>query len=315
MANGRGSQGGGQPPQITKADIRQGVKEGMRGVENKIDSLTTEVQNLNQRVNKIERSKLEGKVDGLENIKPHLEKLKDDTREKTEEQEEIIQNKYDENMNELIERFVDRVQANTETLDLIRGEYEQVADLRDSMFDDLEKLGDVYNFNYRVRNKRLKSKRKTIENNFDEFLERREDLKELIDGLKSGFQNQEPIKLHVPVWVCGTKDGRGNENTYIYTPSSIEHKSARPTESQPYIEHFQPMLEKIEEKIINLSQEERERAKKESILKPEKLGNIFSKLDELKHKINFIDSNLGDEGGSLFVNKLKQFVGEKGGMF
>lgn len=311
MSNGKQQQ---QQSQLTRADIRAGVKEGVSGVENKIDNLRNEVRNLNERVNKIERSKLEGRVNALENIKPHLEKLQDDAKKRAEEEEEVIQSKYDENMNELIERFVDKVQTNTETVDLIREEYENITNIRDSMFDDLESLGGVYTFNYRVRKKRLKDKRESIENNFEEFLTRRKNVKDLIDSLKSDFRNEEPIKLHVPVWVCGTEDGTGSEKIRIYTPSSIERGSTKQlTPSQPYIEHFEQMLNKIKDEITDLSLEEKKRAKEESIIKPRSIRDLCFRLEKLKEETNFIDANLGEEGDSLFINKLKKFLMDKSG--
>lgn len=301
-----------QGQQLSSKDVEIAMRSALSGVENRMDNLSNDIQNLNQRISDIEKSKLEARVDALENVKPDLESLRDDIKERTEDEEEEIQSKYDENINELIERFVDQVQANTETLDLIKGEFDEMADLRDSMFGDLEKLDDVHNFNYRVRKLRLKDRRGPIENNFEEFLEHRRNVKSFIDSLKSDFSNREPMKLQVPVWICGTtSQENGSENTYIYTPSKVESSSSLegnigPTPAQPYIEHLEPMLEKIAEKI-DLSQSERSIAEEESIIKPGIIDDIISKLYDL----SFIDRSVKDEEGgkeSLFISKLKKFV-------
>ncbi len=294
---------GQQNYQLTQRDIENGVRSGMQGVEMKLDRLTTEVQGLNQRINEIERSKLQGKINSLENVKPDLQMIKMDIQDKIEVEEERIQKDYDENMYELIQRLVDQIQTNTETLDMIQSEYGELEDIRRSLFNDLENIDKVYNFNYRTRDYRLKNKRKSIEENFDKFLEHRKNVKALIDSLKSDIPVDEPVKCLVPIWVCGTMDRLGNQKTYIYTPSEISSPNNSPSERQPYVEHLEPIIkEKIE-----LSEEEKRKAESNSIIKRDKLDRIFDYLEDIRPGLDFIDKSRPG-GGSLFLSKLKKFV-------
>lgn len=294
------------------------LRKALYNLKEAIDALTKkqgEIKSELETLKEMEISKAEAKISVIEKIQDGIIRLYNEAKQLFEREEDEIKTKYDRTIRNKVHKFLETISINTDILETLKEELREIDTLKQSMFESIDKLKSVHEFNYRVRQARLKSGREKILKNIDDFLGKREDTVNKILNLQTALPKQvtstkETSIFYMPFWVVGLTDG-GKEEIQVFPIQRIMPPDRSPTRECPYIEHnihheAYGVEEKLPEVTKYFSQPENVKKAKENSILNEK-DKIMENIGRL-YNVGCIDRTNRD-GSSTFVDALNMFVG------
>lgn len=282
-----------------------------------INRLTAEQGKIKEEIAKlkaIEIAKAEAKRAKIREIETDIKQLESNADTLFKHEEKEIKTDYDETIREKIDGLANSISANTASIKQLGSELDQFEQLKNSMFEMVDKLRGVHAFNCSVRLSRIRSKKEEILGNLEKFLTERKEIVDRITNFQTLLPHHfvasgESIIFYMPFWVVGLDDGH-TEEIQVFPIQKVITPEGIPTRDKPYVEHLAPHdTYCLDENYIDAIKYFRDLenvkiAKEQSILKEK--DALMPNMNNLATR-GYVDSTNVD-GTSTFIEVLNRFI-------
>jgi prefoldin subunit 5 len=218
-----------------------------RKIENKLDSINTNVQNLEKRIKslenrvvEVEKTKAKAKQAARVDIIKDLQETYEQKRRQYEQKKAQILEDYKDGINRLKDRFISSISDQSEHFDRVSGEFDTADQAKKTAVASAEASVNPAASTYRRRLEEIGESRQAFIENVDAFLRHREETAQTIESLQTPIPGiDDSARIDVPFWVVAVeKDGQ--ERLAVLPVLERTGASGDPTPSTPYVPYLQP---------------------------------------------------------------------------
>lgn len=221
-------------------DRLKGMERQMKQTREAVESLSTDIENLEHRINEVEQTKARAERQAIEDLKGTLKDQLESKKERYQDLKGDVLDDYRGSIERLKTRFLNSISGRGDHFDSVEDEFGEARDARGEVVERTAALGDAPAQTYESRTRAVLESRNEFLGSIDSFLEDREETASTIESMRTSVSGVSgATTVTVPFWVYGVqKDGR--EEIEVLPVAERGQPDGSPTRAQPYGDYLEP---------------------------------------------------------------------------